>query len=383
MKGLLAVLAILFLSANSYSQSVLSSGVISPALTVISIVKSIAENLSNQSPEYEVNVRVTDTDQRNAMKLAFNEACNKAFGSVITSELESNNQRLTTDNITNYSSCYVKGYEILSKQKVGNDGITLEIKILVASNKIANRALGESRVSGGLAGEQHADRIETFRESRQGSDSIVNAVLKDFPERSFTIDILGSKTLMDNFRNGSILINFSATINSDYLDALQETFKNIGQAPRLNALDNKPVSEAPGTIVVNKSRHSFFFGSTEPFYYQFQDMISFKLIKERFSIPLNMLMVSTDRQGRNINLACINTSFNNILALPNLITIGYNNTIQLNAIKPLGYAILLTPRTQNDYQLIRESNGFKLQTIGVDCPRMDGTIQVQFTEFSR
>ena len=381
MKGLLTVLAFLFISANSYSQSVLSSGVVSPALTVISIVKSTVELLSNQSPEYEVNVRVTDTDQRNAMKLAFNEACNKAFGSVITSELESSNQRLTTDNITNYSSCYVKGYEILSKQEIGNDGITLEIKILVASNKIANRALGESSASGGLQGEQHADRIETFRESRQGSDSILNAVLKDFPARSFTIDILSSKTLMDNFRNGSILINFSATINSDYLDALQDTFKNIGQAPRLNALDNKPVSEAPGTIIVHKTRHPFFFGSTEPFYYQFQDMISFNLIKERFSIPLNMLMVSTDRQGRNIYLACINTAFNNILAQPNLISVGYNNSIQLNAIKPLGYAISLTPRTQNDYQLIREANGFQFQIIGSDCPSMDGTIHVQFADF--
>ena len=186
---------------------------------------------------------------------------------------------------------------------------------------------------------------------------------------------------MDNFRNGSILINWSATINSGYLDALQDTFKNIAQVPRLNALDNKPVSEAPATIVVHKTRHPFFFGSTAPFYYQFQDLISFNLIKEKFTTPLNMLMVTANKQGQNVVLTCFSIPLNNILAQPNLISAGYNNEIQLNAVKPLAYAILLTPRSQADYQLIREAIGFQFVPIANNCPNTEGTISAQQVEF--
>ena len=180
---LISALILTSVCSISNSQGISSSIIapVSPIMSVISITKFFAEVIGDQVPEYLVKIRVTDNDQQLATKLAFKEACNKAFGSVISSELESNNQQLTRDNVTNYSSCYVKDHKIISREQNGNGEFILEIDVTVSSNKIANRALGSSSSINQLDGEKHIDRIVTFQESKQDEDKILNSVLQDYP----------------------------------------------------------------------------------------------------------------------------------------------------------------------------------------------------------
>ena len=337
-------------------------------MSVISITKFFAEVIGNQVPEYLVKIRVTDKDQQLATKLAFKEACNKALGSVISSELESNNQQLTRDNVTNYSSCYVKDHKIISREQNGNGEFILEIDVTVSSNKIANRALGSSSAINQLDGEKHIDRIVTFQESKQDEDKILNSVLQDYPSRAFNLTIDGSRSMINNYRNGRIEIDFIAGMNQGYLDSLQEVFKTVGKVPRLNSIDQKPIDSGMAQVSVLTESHSFFFGANQTKYYQFSDLVSYNSIQNRLGAPMNLLIQVRVQSGNWSNFACTNAPFNNPQAQPNLVTFGYNYTGIINARKKLQYTLAINITSQSVANYISRISDIRLTPTLENCP---------------
>jgi phosphopantetheinyl transferase (holo-ACP synthase) len=340
-------------------------------MSVISITKFFAEVIGDQVPEYLVKIRVTDNDQQLATKLAFKEACNKAFGSVISSELESNNQQLTRDNVTNYSSCYVKNHKIISREKNGNDEFILEIDVTVSSNKIANRALGSSSATNQLDGEKHIDRISTFQESKQDEDKILNSVLRDYPSRAFNLKIDGSRSMIDNYRNGRIEIDFIANMNQGYLDSLQEVFKTVGKVPRLNPIDQKPTDGGMAQVSILTESHSFFFGANQTKYYQFSDLMSYSAIQNRLGAPMNLLIQVREQSGNWTNFACTSAPFNNPQSQPNLVTFGYNYTGIINARKQLQYTIAINITSQSVSNYISRISDIRLTPTLENCPNVN------------
>lgn len=349
---------------------IINSSVLAPAspiMSVISITKFFAEVIGSRVPEYLVVIRVTDHDQEHATKLAFKEACNKALGSVISSELESNNQQLTRDNITNYSSCYVKDHKIISREQNGDGNFTLVIEVTVSSNKIANRALGDSTAIDQLDGSKHVDRVQTYQESKTTEDQLLNSVLQDYPSRAFDIEITGNKTTMDNRRNGRLEITYVAGLNQGYLSSLQDTFKTVGQVPRRNPLDQKPVTIAASQISIYRTSHPYFFDSNKVDYYQFNDLVSYEMIRDRLGSPMNLLIqvrLNSDESG---NLSCVSAPFNHPDARPNLISFGYDYQGHINSRNKLQYTIALNVNQQS-FNLINRISEIKLVPILGPCP---------------
>ena len=367
---LISALILSSVCSISYSQGISSSIIapVSPIMSVISITKFFAEVIGNQVPEYLVKIRVTDKDQQLATKLAFKEACNKALGSVISSELESNNQQLTRDNVTNYSSCYVKDHKIISREQNGNGEFILEIDVTVSSNKIANRALGSSSAINQLDGEKHIDRIVTFQESKQDEDKILNSVLQDYPSRAFNLTIDGSRSMINNYRNGRIEIDFIAGMNQGYLDSLQEVFKTVGKVPRLNPIDQRPTDSGMAQVSVLTESHSFFFGANQTKYYQFSDLVSYNAIQNRLGAPMNLLIQVRVQSGNWSNFACTNAPFNNPQAQPNLVTFGYNYTGIINARKKLQYTLAINITSQSVANYISRISDIRLTPTLENCP---------------
>lgn len=213
----------------------------SPVLTVISITKSALDFVGSKSREYKVRIRVSDADQRNALRMAFNEACQVTIGSVVTSEKESNNQQLSRNNVTNYSSCYVKSHKILANTTDTDGRIMLDVEVTVASSKIANRVIGESSSEKDIEGDQHANRVDTLNESHRERSRLLDAVLMDYPARAWKIEIQRSKTVVDGNGNRAVEIPFIASIDQDYMTALKETLANVGRQPGGRVLGAYPL----------------------------------------------------------------------------------------------------------------------------------------------
>lgn len=341
---------------------------ISPIMSVISITKFFAEVIGNQVPEYLVKIRVTDSDQQRATKLAFKEACNKAFGSVISSDLESNNQQLTRDNVTNYSSCYVKDHKIISREQNGNGEFILVIDVIVSSNKIANRALGSSEATDQFDGEKHIDRITTFQESKQDEDKILYSVLNDYPSRAFNLEIDGSRAMINNYRNSRIEIDFLAGMNQGYIDSLQDLFKTVGKVPRLNPVDQRPTDSGQATVSILTEAHSFFLGANQTKYYQFSDLKSYAAIQNRLGAPMNLLLQVRVQSGNWANFSCVNAPFNDPQAQPNLISFGYNYSGIINARKKLKYTLAIDITNQTVERYISKISDIRLVPILDSCP---------------
>lgn len=364
----LVILSIAFTTANSQT---ISSGIlapISPIMTVISVTKFFADIIGDRIPEYLIKIRVTDRDQQTAKTLAFKEACNQAFGSVISTELESNNQQLTRDNVTNYSSCYVKNHKVLSVEQNQVGEFVLLIDVTVTSNKIANRALGSSSATNQFDGEKHIDTLNSFQESKQEEDKILTSVLRDYPGRAFDLEIQNSNVAINNYRNGRLEINFVASLNQGYLDSLQDTFKTVGTVPRINSLDQRPVSNNLAQVSILTESNGLFVGTNKINYYQFPDMITYKSISDRLGAPMNLMMQVRIQSGKWYNFACINAPFNDPAAQPNLLNFGVNNTGIINSRKKLKYTLVININSATVSRQISGISDIKLVPTLNTCP---------------
>jgi hypothetical protein len=214
----------------------------SPVLTVLSVTQTAAGILGSGVREYTVRVRSTDADQREALRQAFAEACSVTFGSTVASEQESNNGALTRDNVVSYTACYVKDHAIESKTN-SEGGVTLIVKVTVTSNKLSGRLLGDSRVDADFNGEQHANRIETYQTSMTDSDRLVEAVVRDFPQRAYQIKLAKTTTKINPDRTGFVLIDYLVQLDPRYVDALQELFSKTGKIPAGKIMGAYPIGK--------------------------------------------------------------------------------------------------------------------------------------------
>lgn len=364
------IVTLMMVVMYSSSMAQVATGIISsvsPIMTVITVTKYLTELFGQQVPEYVVKIQITTDDQKTAMKMAFKEACQKAFGSVISSDLESNHQRLTHDNVTNYSSCYVKDYNIISKEQISSDEFTLIADITVSSNKIDNRALGDSSVSNQFDGEKHNERLSTYRDSKVDEDSLLTSVLRDYPTRAFNLQIDGSRTMMDHYRNGRIEINFVADLNHDYINALHDTFKVVGNVAMVSSLDKKPINSGYPTISILSESHSYFIGSNKTTYYEFSDVNSYNTIQNRLGSPINLLIQVRNQSGDWQNMSCILSPFNNPQAHPNLVNFGYNYTGILNASSKLKYTLSINISSKALAKYISQISDIRLSLTLQDC----------------
>jgi len=253
--ALSAVLVSCAFTANAQVAALAAATVASPVLSVISIARYAVQGIisANQPEEYLVKIRVIDPDQQIATKLAFKEACNQAYGSVINSELQSSNGRLTKDSVTNYSSCYVKKHDIISRE-VNDQGETVwRMDVVVASNKLANRVLGGDENPKEFNGAQHVDRIETYKEAKLDGDALISQVMADYPSRAYKINIDRAKTVIDTNRNPSIRIEYTIAIDEHFAKAFHELLKINGKSISYNDYrERRSVGGFPAVNLITK-----------------------------------------------------------------------------------------------------------------------------------
>lgn len=315
--------------------------VISGVSSVISIVR-MGKDILGGNPEYLVKIRSTDVNQKSARDLGFRESCNRAIGSVIASETESSNQRLERDNITNYSSCYVKKYQITNVQESGGL-VTVEMEVVVSPNKVANRLLGESTVNdASLDADQHSARIDTFRESKQDGDKLLNSVLSDYPKRAWDLKITGTKTSVDQYRNSAIHIHYEAKISENYIDSFNDVLKSLGKVAPLKVMGAYPLGHDENIPRIKLIGSGKIINWNET--YQIHDRVTYDNIRNKLSNQISVIMYVKMNSGPWKTMECWNMNWgqnSNIMGIGH--TSGYVSSIKTLS----GYFILPVNNTRN------------------------------------
>lgn len=190
-----------------------------------------------QKKLYYVEVEVTANSFQTARDQGFALAVEHAVGSLILTETESTNQRLTRNNITNYSAGYVDQFKIVERRDDAG-AVSLRMQIWVAHSAIADRLLNQSRDAGAVEGATIAAQTATITHQRQTGDRVLNTVMADYPHRAFDVRMESTRAVYDSNRQAQLQIPFVLSWNSTYLKSLEESLQAINQYPRCNTAND-------------------------------------------------------------------------------------------------------------------------------------------------
>lgn len=196
----------------------------STASVVLSVIR-IAINLGSGKQDYvQVDVVSQGSTLEQARLEGFRTAVNQAVGSVVATQTQTQNQRLTRDEIINYSSGFVDRFEIVEQQDQGNR-VQLKMRVWVAESRLAHRLLGQSYDSQQVPGGRIGAQVETLLEERQQGDRLIEAVMADYPHRAFDVKVGRSTVKFDDYRRASIITDVTIRWDRRFTDAVLDTLR--------------------------------------------------------------------------------------------------------------------------------------------------------------
>jgi hypothetical protein len=223
-KVLLALLATLSFNAVAVDAATLLTP--SP-LGVVIAVKSY---LKDQKKVYYIRVESQARDFEQAKKQAFRLASEQVAGTVVLSESELRNSRLTRDEIITYSSGLIDEYKIVNRFDSA-DSVKLTMDVWITESVMAQRLLAKSSTEQGVDGTNLSVRVGSILEERQRGDKIFQAVLRDYPRRAFRVKSQQPLIQMDPYRNTVIAVEWEINWDDRYFDAFYDAARQTGRKP--------------------------------------------------------------------------------------------------------------------------------------------------------
>ena len=224
------------------------------ASVVLSVIR-IAMNLGSGRQDYvQVDVVSQGATVEQARLEGFRTAVNQAVGSVVATQTQTQNQRLTRDEIINYSSGFVDRFEILEQQDQGNR-VQLKMRVWVAESKLAHRLLGQSYDSQQVPGGRIGAQVETMLEERQQGDRLIEAVMQDYPHRAFDVRVGKSRVKFDDHRRASIITDVTIRWDQRFTDAVRDTLRRTRDSAKHAWVYQQAVGREPTIQIAAVNSH--------------------------------------------------------------------------------------------------------------------------------
>lgn len=235
-----------------------------------------------------------------AKQSAFATAVEYRVGSLIVSERESKNERLTKEEIYVYSAGFVDDYKIINQQKIGNQ-IILTVDVKVSDHKISQRIIGKAKSSQVFLGEKHQAQIDTYFKERINGDKVLQTVLNDYPIRAFNIVQQPHTIQIDSKRNILIGVPYSISWNFNYIVSLRSILSTLEEGkPRL-------LTSSPGNVIIHaKDPKDYVLGSRT--IHRFIDTTRVDKIKDAF-IDNEVRIMMRLQHTHGISLYCYTPKF--------------------------------------------------------------------------
>lgn len=164
---------------------------------------------------YYIEVEGRGATQQEARENGFRLAVEQAIGTVIASETEVRQGRISRDEIISYAAGHVDHFEIVSAT-----ANTVQMKVWVARSVISERLLIKSETDGSIPGERASVAVGTINYANSQGDRLTGAVLRDWPHRSFDVRVDPSTVTQDSYRRAVLTIPVVVALNDTYADSL-------------------------------------------------------------------------------------------------------------------------------------------------------------------
>jgi hypothetical protein len=157
-----------------------------------------------------------------AKRSCFSSAIEQVVGQVIVSDLEVSGDRITKDNVAQYSAGYIDDYVIQKQQQDDHGWWHLKMSITIASSKIAQRKISRGERIDIVDGVKARDQIESQLEQRAEGDALIGQVLSSYPENAYVINSGQTEFKVSNLRQAYVDVLYSITMSRPWIEALNE-----------------------------------------------------------------------------------------------------------------------------------------------------------------
>jgi hypothetical protein len=183
-----------------------------------------------------------------AKRSCFSSAIEQVVGQVIVSDLEVSGDRITKDNVAQYSAGYIDDYMIRKQQQDDHGWWHLTMSITIASSKIAQRKISRGERVDIVDGLKARDQIESQLEQRANGDALISQVLSGYPENAYVINSGQTEFKVSNLRQTYVDVPYSITMSRPWIEALNEALDvvavNTAKCNKLTMALLKGVSRA-------------------------------------------------------------------------------------------------------------------------------------------
>lgn len=191
-------------------------------LFVILLSLLLAEDVySSKLQTQTVHVTGTGSNAEQAKNDAFRKAIEFSVGAILVNNIEVRNNKLTLDEILSYSSGYVENYKIHNTTYLDNK-VSVDMTVTVSSSKIANRMLSASTEGTMIDGGKFAVQKDTFLQSKNNSDAVLNNFFNSYPSKAYEINNVKTSLKTNDVRKITLSVEFDLQWNQNWLNAFRE-----------------------------------------------------------------------------------------------------------------------------------------------------------------
>ena len=217
-----------------------------------------------------IRVSGEGTTVEQAKENAFRTAVQQRAGAIVLSERQLNNDKLTKDNVSLFSAGFVDDFKIIDINQNGST-IKITLDVLVSESKLLNQVLNTGETTQGINGERASAALNTFVDSKEKGDRMLDMVLSTYPKNAFIVEQKPFTLSVDIYRNAVISVPYSLKWNYDYILAMNEAMSLIEDKVGFLTL-------APSNVIIMaKNPKDLLFGSKN--FYKFNDVPRLSRIK--------------------------------------------------------------------------------------------------------
>lgn len=182
-----------------------------------------------------VPIRVTGTGstQEQALKNAFREAVQIKVGSAILGAREIINDKLSKDEVANYSAGYVDNYKIVDTN-TSPEMTKVTVDVWVRHSDMAMHKTNFGKDEKSFNGDRLDAQYDTIKTQRNDANVVYEKIVNDFPSKAFDLKFGRPNPIVHPNNELVFEIPYQMSWNQAYLKSMREALSIVGDRKRMS-----------------------------------------------------------------------------------------------------------------------------------------------------
>jgi hypothetical protein len=194
---------------------------------------------------------------------AFKKAVEYAIGVGIQTERITSDDTVARNYILSHSSGYIDSFRIIDTTEYKNR-IEIDMEVYVRSTLVDDYIFKSAKVEQKINGNFIKEQSESYMQERHSGDQLLDAVLKDYPDKAYTIEQpIPAQFMVDENRKFFVRLRYKIRFSDEYLKSLAQVLSQVKDVDCTFKCGSYPSIK----VVYRKKANDFLF-ENETFYFR-------------------------------------------------------------------------------------------------------------------